>query len=116
MLRDVIRRKDKVWLGRGMILVLTLLIFIFSLSRPNYIVELSVASSSILLCFLPLIFGIFHWKHGGRFTGLITVLGGAVTAIVLGVLRIPLSSVYTLLTSFALFFFGGFFEKHVNRI
>lgn len=116
VLRDVIRQKAKVWLGRGIILVLTLLIFLFSLRRPNYIVELSVTSLSILLCFLPLIFGIFHWKHGGRFTGLITVLGGAVAAIVLGLLHVPLSPVYTLLTSFALFFFGGLFEKHRGRV
>jgi SSS family solute:Na+ symporter len=111
LLRDVIRQKAKVWLGRGIILLLTLLVFLFSLRRPNYIVELSVTSSSILLCFLPLIFGIFHWKHGGRLTGLITVLGGAATAIVLGVLNVPLSPVYTLLVSFALFFLGGLVEK-----
>jgi SSS family solute:Na+ symporter len=111
VLRDVIRQKAGVWLGRGIILVLTLLIFLFSLSRPNYIVELSVSSSSILLCFLPLIFGIFHWKRGGRLAGLITVLGGAATAIVLGALHVSLSPVYTLVVSFTLFFLGGFVEK-----
>lgn len=111
VLRDVFRQKAKVWLGRGMIVLLTGLIFLFSLSRPNYIVELAVTSSSILLCFLPLIFGIFHWKHGGPITGTITVVGGASAAIVLGILHVPLSSVYTLLVSFALFFFGGLFER-----
>jgi Na+/proline symporter len=81
------------------------------LRRPNYIVELAVASSSILLCFLPLIFGIFHWKRGSHVTGIITIVGGAAAAIVFGIMRIPLSSVYTLLVSFALFFIGGVFEK-----
>ena len=99
-----------------MIVLLTLLIFLFSLTRPNYIVELAVASSSILLCFLPLIFGIFHWKHGGPLTGIITIVGGAVAAIVLGILRVPLSSVYTLFISFALFFFGGIFEKQRSTV
>jgi SSS family solute:Na+ symporter len=114
VLRDVFRQKAKVWLGRGVIVLLTGLIFLFSLSRPNYIVELADASSSLLLCFVPLIFGIFHWKRGGQFTGIITILGGAATAIVLGVMRVPLSSVYTLIISFALFFLGGFFEKRTN--
>jgi SSS family solute:Na+ symporter len=111
VLRDVFRQKARVWLGRGIIVFLTGLVFLFSLSRPNYIVELAVASSSILLCFLPLIFGIFHWKHGGQLTGIVTIVGGATAAVVLGIMRIPLSSVYTLLISFALFFFGGLFER-----
>ena len=111
VLRDVFRQNARVWLGRGMIVLLTGLVFLFSLSRPNYIVELAVASSSILLSFLPLIFGIFHWKHGGMFTGIITIIGGTATAIVLGIMKVPLSSVYTLVVSFALFFVGGFFEK-----
>jgi SSS family solute:Na+ symporter len=114
VLRDVIRQKARVWLGRALILVLTLLIFLFALTRPNYIVELSVTSSSILLCFLPLIFGIFHWKYGGRFTGPITIIGGAATAVILGLLRVPLSSLYTLLASFALFFCCGFVETRLS--
>ncbi len=114
VLRDVFRQKAKIWLGRGVIVLLTGLIFLFSLSRPNYIVELAVSSSSILLCFLPLIFGIFHWKHGGHLTGIITITGGAAAAIVLGVMRVPLSSVYTLVISFALFFLGGLFEKQTK--
>ena len=110
IVRDLFRQKARVWLGRGMILALTALVFLFSLSRPSYIVELAVTSSSILLCFLPLIFGIFHWKRGARATGLVTIVGGAACAIVLGALRVPLSSLYTLVVSFGLFFLGGLFE------
>jgi SSS family solute:Na+ symporter len=111
--RDVFRQKASLWLGRGMIVLLTGLVFLFSLSRPSYIVELAVASSSILLCFLPLVFGIFHWRHGKQVTGIVTILGGAAAAIVLGIMKVPLSSVYTLVVSFALFFLCSFFERRV---
>jgi len=46
--------------------------------------------------------------------GIITITGGAAAAIVLGVMRVPLSSVYTLVISFALFFLGGLFEKQTK--
>ena len=102
--RDLFRERSRVWVGRGLILVLTLLVFLFSLTRPAYIVELSVASSSILLCYLPLLFGIFHGKRGGPVTGVLTLVCGAVTAVVLGAAKVPLSSVYTLAVSCAVYF------------
>jgi hypothetical protein len=37
-------------------------------------------------------------------------VGGAACAIVLGALRVPLSSLYTLVVSFGLFFLVGLFE------
>jgi SSS family solute:Na+ symporter len=61
IVRDVFREKNRVWIGKLSILVLTAFVFLFSMTRPNYIVELSVASSSILLCLVPLLWGLFHW-------------------------------------------------------
>jgi len=108
--RDVLREQRRVWVGRIFIIVLTLIVCVFSLRRPGYIVELSVSSSAILLCFLPLLFGVFHYKRGGKLTGVLTCLSGAGAAIVLGILKVPLSSVYTLLVAFGVFLITSLFE------
>ena len=46
--RDLLRQRKNVWFGRLAIVVLTVLVVLFSLTRPNYLVELSVSSSRIL--------------------------------------------------------------------
>ena len=104
--RDLFPRQHGLWLGRGLIGLLTALVFLFSLARPAYIVELSVASSTILLCYLPLLFGLFHGRRGGELAGLLTLLAGSSAAILLAVLRVPLRSVYTLGVSFLAYFVG----------
>jgi SSS family solute:Na+ symporter len=109
--RDLFRAQRGLWLGKGLIALLTALVFVFSLTRPAYIVELSVASSSILLCYLPLLFGLFHGRGGGELTGLLTLLAGAAAAIVLAVLKVPLRSVYTLGLSFLAYFMGLLVER-----
>jgi len=86
-------------------------VFLFSIYRPYYIVELAVSSSSILLCTLPLLFGIFYWKKGGPLTAATTLLCGAATAIVTRAFGVSLSSVYTFFVSFALFFSVSALEK-----
>ncbi len=108
--RDLLRENARVWVGRAFIVVLTLLVALFSLFRPLYLVELSVTSSTILLCFVPLLFGLFHWRRGAAATGLATAVAGAACAIVLGFLRVPLSAVYTLALSFAVFLIGSAVE------
>ncbi len=113
--RDVLREQRRVWVGRIFIIVLTVLICVFSLRRPNYIVELSVTSSAILLCFVPLLFGVFHYKRGGMLTGVLTCLSGAGTAVVLGILKVPLSSVYTLLAAFCVFFIVSLAERNKRK-
>jgi Na+/proline symporter len=108
--RDVVREERRVWVGRLFIIGLTALVALFSIRRPGYIVELSVTSSSILLCFVPMLFGVFHMARGGVWTGVLTCLVGAATAIVLGILRVPLSSVYTLAVSCAVFLLAALAE------
>lgn len=116
VVRDLFREKDKTWTGRLFIVVLTLLVFLFSVTRPSYIVELSVASSSILLCYLPLLFGIFHWKRGGRYAGMLTLILGAGAAILLNILRVSLGSLYTLAGAFGVFFVVSIVEKTGEKI
>ena len=70
-----------------------------------------MASSSILLCYLPLLFGLFHGRRGGELTGTLTLLAGAAAAIVLAVLKVPLRSVYTLGFSFLAYFLGLLVER-----
>jgi len=78
--RDLVKKRS-VLAGEITIVILTVLVALFALRRFDYIVELSVLSSTILLCQLPLILGIFHGRGGGRLTGIITLLVGFTIAI-----------------------------------
>jgi SSS family solute:Na+ symporter len=113
--RDLFPAQRGLWLGKGLIALLTTLVFLFSLTRPAYIVELSVASSSILLCYLPLLFGLFHTRRGGPLTGTLTLLAGSTAAILLALLQVPLRSVYTLGVSFLAYFLGLLLEREGGR-
>lgn len=113
--RDVFRMRTSMIVGRVFTFVMTLLIFVFSLSRPDYLVELSVASSRILMVFVPLYFGLFHWKRGGAFAGVLTLAGGAALAIVLNVLKLPMGSVYTFTGIFVLYFIGVFIDSLIGK-
>jgi SSS family solute:Na+ symporter len=64
--RNIFRTRKNIVVGKSFLFILTGLVFLFSIYRPYYIVELAVSSSSILLCTLLLFFGIFYWKKGGR--------------------------------------------------
>ncbi len=115
MTRDVFRQKNNVWLGRGIIIGLAVLVGLFSLTRPNYLVQLSVASSRILMCFLPLMFSLFHGKRGGEVTGILTLVGGAISAILFGLIASSYSSLLTLGAVVLLYLIGlaienGFFS------
>ncbi len=104
--RDVLGETRKMWQGRVIIVVLTLLVTIFAFLRTSYIVDLSVSTSRILMCFLPLYMDLFHWKKGGRITGVLTIAGGAVCAVVFSVFIPALSSFYTFASVFVLYALG----------
>ncbi|RKX76751.1 MAG: sodium:solute symporter family protein [Spirochaetes bacterium] len=109
--RDVASQRENVWWGRIFIIILTAVVGIFSLTRPAYLVELSVASSKILLCFVPLFFGLFHWGKGGRYTGIFALVGGASAGIVTSFFGLSWGSVYTIIIAFILFFLGNVVDE-----
>lgn len=113
--RDVFQERKSMVLGRIFTFLMTLLVFLFSMFRPDYLVELSVASSRILLVFVPLYLGLFHWKAGGRCAGTFTVVGGAVLAIWVNVLGLALGSVYTFAGVFLLYFAGAFCDSIAGK-
>jgi SSS family solute:Na+ symporter len=109
--RDVIRNNQKIWYGRVFIVIITVAVAFFALRRTSYIVELSVSTSRVLMCFIPLFFDIFHLKKGGRITGILTITGGAASAVVFDRLGFSLSSVYTLAAAFAFYLTGLLLDR-----
>lgn len=109
--RDVFQRRNSTMAGRLVIVLLTVAVGLFALTRPSTLVELSVASSRILLVFLPLLFGVFHVPHAGRSAGLITLGVGVVAAIALGFLLPAYSSVTTLGVVVLLFGLGTLIDR-----
>lgn len=107
MTRDVFRARKSMLVSRGFTLLMTLLVLLFSLLRPGYLVELSVMSSRILLVFVPLYFGLFHWKKGGLCAGIFTIVGGAALAISVNFFGAALGSVYTFVGVFVFYFLGS---------
>ena len=115
VVRDLFRDREHTWVGRVFILAISAVVFLFAITRPNYIVELSVASSSILLPFVPLLFGVFHWRHGRQWTGITTLVIGAGVAIAMRVFRVPFGALYTFVFSFFIFFASGFLERNLKN-
>lgn len=107
--RDLFAERGLI-LGRLSVVILTLAVAIFASQRISYIVELSVMSSTILLCLLPLIVGTFHWKKGGKITGVSTLLTGFTSAILLS--KFILGSVITLILALTVFFLVSTIEKN----
>jgi SSS family solute:Na+ symporter len=104
--RDIVRERG-LRVGQVAVIVLTILVALFAMSRPGYIVELSVLSSTILLSQLPLILGLFHGR-GGKLTGAATLIAGFTTSVTLSALKlspagIP-ASIWTFIIVFAVFF------------
>jgi len=109
--RDILRKRNSVVAGRVAVVVLTAVVALFALTRPTALVELSVASSRILIVLLPLLFGVLHNRRGGVATGLLTIIGGAIAAIGSGNLWPAYSSVITLGTVIVLFLIGEQIER-----
>ncbi len=110
VLRDVLGEKKRILYGEVIIVVLTIVVAIFAFLRVNYIVMLAVLSSTILLCQLPLILGVFHWKKGKELTGIATLLCGFTTAIVLSAIRYEIVSIVTFFVAFGIFLVLGLIE------
>ena len=112
--RDIVKEKGILY-GRITIILLTVVIALFAIRKVSYIVELSVLSSTILLCLLPLVFGLFHFKAGKDLTGVLTILSGFITSVTLTFLKItpfgiPIP-IITLIVSFLVFLVIGKIES-----
>jgi len=104
--RDIIKEKGVV-VGKISVVFLTIAVAVFASQRISYIVELSVLSSTILLCQLPLILGHFHWKRGREVAGVGTLVCGFVASITFWYLKLTFfgvpSSVLTLMLVVAVY-------------
>lgn len=100
--------------GRILILVLTVVVGFFALLRPNELVELSVASSRVLMVYLPLLFGVFHLKKTGPRGGLLTLVGGTILALVIGRVFPQDSSIITFVTVGVLFALGTLWDRKAS--
>lgn len=111
--KDIVNEKGILY-GKVTIILLTLIIALFAVRKVSYIVELSVLSSTILLCLLPLVFGLFHSNLGKDLTGILTILSGFFVSIALTFLNItPLGvpiPIITLAVSFSTFLIVGKIE------
>jgi len=111
--RNIVR-KASVFAGEITIVILAVLVALFALQRPDYIVELSVLSSTILLCQLPLILSIFHSKKGNKVTAILTLSSGFGIAIAsLFDLTLPYLpvSIWVFIVSFSVFLLFSRFES-----
>lgn len=111
--RDLLKNRS-VLAGRLFVVVITSAIAVFAVQKPAYIVDLAVMSSTILLCQLPLILGVFHFSVGGRISASATLLAGFSTAILMfytkATFGIPIS-IWVLIVAFAVFFLTAVLEK-----
>ncbi len=117
--RDIVKEKG-IFYGRISIIIMTIFIGLFAAKKVSYIVELSVLSSTILLCLLPLIFGLFHYNIGKDLTGSVTLVGGFLVAVLLTFFKVSLiglpTAITTLIVCFGLFFVMGNLEsKHIIK-
>ncbi|MCS7122254.1 MAG: sodium:solute symporter family protein [Archaeoglobaceae archaeon] len=110
--RDLVSEKGFL-IGRMSVVLLTMFVAFFASQRFQYIVELSVLSSTILLCQLPLIIGFFHWKRGGKISGISTLIAGFTTSITIAILfpKFVLGSVVTVIVASAVYILASLVEK-----
>lgn len=111
--RDLLNNRSVI-AGRILVVLTTVAIAVFAIQRPAYIVDLAVMSSTILLCQLPLILGIFHWNFGREFSAIVTLITGFSIAIFLYYTKLTLGipiPVWVLIFSFAVFFLSAEIEK-----
>ncbi|RLF91798.1 sodium:solute symporter family protein [Thermococci archaeon] len=105
--RDVLGEKRRVVVGKMGIVGLTIMVMAFASKRPDYIVELAVLSSTILLCQLPSILGTIHLKKTGKHSSIFSMISGFLTSTLMAIYSLnPLGipySVWTLLISLSVY-------------
>ncbi len=93
-------QKTEVAVARLTIVLLAVACAAFALSKPGFIVDLAVLSSSLLLPQVPIVIGMFAWRRGGKWSAVATIAAGFGIALALYLLKLsPLgipSNVWTL--------------------
>ncbi len=93
--RDIFR-EERVFYGKVFVVFLSIVVGAFAFLRLNYIVELSVLSSTLLLCFVPATVGMFSERiERAR----LSIVSGFLAALVLGALKVKLYSVLSLVVA-----------------
>jgi SSS family solute:Na+ symporter len=113
-----IPEKLRLLAGKAVIVVITLIVYAFALTTPAFVVDLAVASSSLLLPLLPLyLFSIYGPRS--RLSYLATVLLGFPLALVLATnqqIQPPIpKEVVILVLSFAIYLAAFVLEKFLPR-
>ncbi len=90
--------------SRTLLVLLAVTVFIFSLFKPGYIVELAVLSSTALLPTLVPFLGKIHGKKGSV---LLSLLGGTITFMVGKIILIPLLPLWILIVSLLCYFINA---------
>lgn len=98
-----VTQKTEVAVARLTIVLLAAACTAFALSKPGFIVDLAVLSSSLLLPQVPIVIGMFAWKRGGKWSAVATIIAGFSVALTLYLFKLsPLgipSNVWTLIVS-----------------
>lgn len=107
--------KSGLMVGRIVIIVLALACTLFALSRPGFIVDLAVLSSSLLLPQAPVVIGMFVWKRGGKASATLAIVSGFTVAVALYFFKLsPLgipTNVWTLVISTLVYVGAAMMEK-----
>lgn len=112
--RDLARQDRNARIGRIALVILTVVIGAFALQRPGTILELSVASSRLLLVFVPLMLGVLFAPRAATYAGLLPLLVGFPAAVALGRFVPRYSSATTLGLVTVLFFCGLMLDRRTR--
>jgi len=85
--RPSMSMRGRMLIGRVLIVIIALVCTLFALSRPGFIVDLSVLSSSLLLPQAPVVVGMFVWRRGGKISATATIVSGFAVAVALYLLK-----------------------------
>ena len=99
--RDILREASEerqIFAGRVTIAILTVLALMFAFKRPNFIVELAVLSSTMLLPLVPIVVFLIYGKTD-KIAALTTLIAGFLTAVLLSITKIAPASIATFAVS-----------------
>ena len=112
--------KKEITIGKLVLIVICSIAALFAYIKPGFIVDLAVASSTMLLPFAILFIGGVLTEVGEKYCALTTIIVGFITAFVLLVLKVSIlgipSSLLVLLFSLISYSIVGYFESKVKII